>query len=270
MSSLRSLVLSAVSTTALIAIGSVAVAADLLPTHKAPPAPVAAAPNWAGAYVGVEGGVGWGHTDWRTTALGGGVVDSTGSQKFSQTGGRAGVYAGYNWMVAPTALVGLEADVAGDFFEKKSVSGIPGTRLNLTPPGAPFADTASADSPSYDASVRARFGVLVTPSTLLFATGGVAFADPKYAISCPSTGNSWCFNPESGSSNPTRVGGTVGVGFETFLASNWLLRAEYRYSGFPGKTTTFFPNGGFLGSDSITVRTTYDMNTVNVGLAYKF
>ena len=271
MTSLRSFVLSAVSTAALIAIGSAAAAADLLPTHKAPPAPVTVAPDWTGAYFGLEGGVAWSHTDWSTTALGAGfTLDNTADTSFSQLGGRFGAYAGYNWIVAPSVLAGVEGDIAGDFFGTKSKAGIPGTLTYLGAP--PFSDSVSAHGGSYDGSLRARLGVLATPTTLIFATGGVAFADPKYSISCPglAAANSWCFAAESGSTSATRVGWTLGLGVETMLTSNWLLRAEYRYSGFPGKSTTFFPGGGFAGSDAITVRTTYDANTINLGLAYKF
>jgi len=272
MSSLRGFVLSAVSTAALIAIGSAAAAADLLPTHKAPPAPVAAAPNWAGAYFGLEGGADWANTDWSTKALAVGFTpDNTSDTRFSQVGGRFGAYAGYNWVVAPTVVAGVEGDVAGDFFGTKSKAGIPGTLTNW-PVGTVYSDSVSARGGQYDGSLRARLGVLATPSTLAYTTGGVAFSDPKYSINCPgATGlNSWCTVNESGSTSATRVGWTVGLGVETMLTGNWLLRAEYRYSGFPGKTTTFFPNGGLGGADTVGVRTTYDTNTINLGLAYKF
>jgi len=272
MSSLRSLVLGAVSIAALLAFASAAGAADLLPTHKAPPAPIAAAPSWAGAYFGLEGGVDWANSDWSTRALAGGLItpDNTADTSFSRFGGRFGAYAGYNWMLSPATLFGVEGDIAADFFDSKSKNGIPGA-LTFYPLAAPYSDNVSAKGSSYDGSLRVRLGALVTPTTLIYATGGVAFADSKFSVSCPgATGpNSFCAVDESGSTSPTRVGWTAGLGVETMLTANWLLRAEYRYSGFGGKTTTFFPNGA-AGFDAITAHTTYDANMLNVGLAYKF
>ena len=45
-------------------------AADLsvAPLYKAPPMPPAPAYNWSGFYLGVNGGGGWGHSNWDTSA----------------------------------------------------------------------------------------------------------------------------------------------------------------------------------------------------------
>jgi outer membrane immunogenic protein len=39
--------------------------------------------------------------------------------------------------------------------------------------------------------------------------------------------------------NDTRVGGTVGAGWETEIAPGWKARAEYRYTDFGSYTKTF-------------------------------
>ncbi len=266
----KSTFVSAVSA-AVIVVCHGALAADL-PTHKAPPAPapVVVAPNWGGFYIGVEGGATWADQSWNTTALATGFTpDNTNRASFSTSGGRVGVYLGYNFMVTPSLLTGVEGDFAGDFSGTKSISGIPGTLTYLNPL-APYDDTVKARGPSYDGSLRARFGALVTPNVLLYATGGLAFADSKYTINCPATANSWCANPENGSATPSQVGWTIGAGFEAMLANNWIARVEYRYSEFPGVSSTLFAASLPAGVDSITFRNRMSTNQVNVGIAYKF
>ncbi|MBN9027900.1 MAG: porin family protein [Rhizobiales bacterium] len=86
---------------ALLALSSVAFAADI---SYEPPAPVApAAPtgfDWNGFYAGVHGGYGWGS----------GTKDADFLD--SVTGGLFGVQAGYNYQVSNPWLVGFETDIA--------------------------------------------------------------------------------------------------------------------------------------------------------------
>lgn len=267
---LKKIALTAASVAALVAgLGLASASASDLPTHKAPPpAPTAAAPSWTGFYIGVEGGADWANSGWTTTGLGTDTApDGSAGSHFDQAGGRVGAYAGYNWQISPLFVTGVEADIAGDFFSSKTKSGIPGTLSYVT---TPYADSVSAHDGFADGSVRARLGYLVTPTTLVYGTGGIAFANPKYSVNCPAGGDtSWCTDAESGSQSPTRVGWTLGAGVETILWTNWVARLEYRYSGFGNKNVTFFPNGA-AGFDAITARTSLDTNVVSLGLAYKF
>jgi outer membrane immunogenic protein len=79
-------------------IGS-AIAADLprqAPIYKAP-AYMAPVFNWTGAYIGINGGGGWGRSDYN------------GSNKYDVSGGLIGATIGYNWQFG-TWVVGLEGD----------------------------------------------------------------------------------------------------------------------------------------------------------------
>ena len=75
-------------------------AADLsvAPLYKAPPVVAAPAYNWSGFYVGLNGGGGWGTSNW----------DSAGSLNLS--GAVAGGTAGLNWQMGH-AVLGLEGDI---------------------------------------------------------------------------------------------------------------------------------------------------------------
>jgi outer membrane immunogenic protein len=264
-----------VSASAIAAFCHGALAADL-PTHKSPPPPpVAAAPNWNGFYLGIEGGGVFSNNNWNTTGsgLGAGFLDTTNRTTFSPDGGRLGGYAGFNYMISPTILTGLEGDIAAGFGGSQTQTGIPGT-LSFFTITAPTNDTVTAHNPSYDGSVRGRLGTLLTPNALLYATGGVAFADPKYSIYCPgpaAPSASFCSAAEAGSVSPTQVGWTIGAGVELLITNNWLVRAEYRFSDFGSRNSTFFANGGVpAGIDSFTVRTRFSESIANFGISYKF
>ena len=112
-----------------------------------------------------------------------------------------------------------------------------------------------------DSSIRARVGWLVTPWSLLYVTGGVAFSEISgsfaYSGSLFSCGTSSASSASScaGSSsspllptatattavtwNDTRVGSTVGAGWESELFRGWKWRAEYRWTDFGDYTKTF-------------------------------
>jgi outer membrane immunogenic protein len=112
-----------------------------------------------------------------------------------------------------------------------------------------------------DYSIRGRVGWLVTPWSLLYVTGGVAFAEISGSFaysgtlfSCGSSSASSLSSCAGSSSSPllstatattavtwndTRVGSTVGAGFESELFRGWKWRAEYRWTDFGDYTKTF-------------------------------
>jgi len=255
--------------------GMNALAADL-PSRKAPVVAPVVAPLWTGFYVGIEGGGVWDNDRWRTTALLLPATPDNGSRvNMNPTGGRIGVLAGYNWQLSDQIVAGVEADIAGDFFGKKTVHYIPGTLTSFGPPTpASTLDSVTDNGSTFDGSLRARLGYLVTPSVLLYSTGGLAFSNPKFSVNCPGTGVngnliSWCGLPESGSSNSTRLGWTLGAGVEAIVAKNWTARLEYRYNDYGSKTTTFFPTNNF-GADGIVARTSVHTSMITVAIAYKW
>jgi outer membrane immunogenic protein len=90
----------AVSMAALVGMVVQASAADLGRAPRVAPAPVyAPVYSWAGLYLGVNGGYGWGDSAWST---------QTGS--FNTSGGLFGGQIGYNWQFGQTVL-GLETDI---------------------------------------------------------------------------------------------------------------------------------------------------------------
>lgn len=212
----------AASVGALLAFGLNAHAADVVVEEApAPEAPIVIF-SWTGAYVGIQGGYAWTDADFSD-----GIT--TVGEDFN--GGLLGVHAGYNWEMTPNFIGGVEVDVEHVWNDN-----------DFTVFGA--AVEAGSD---WQGSARVRAGYAID-RTLLFATGGVAFANGF--IEVPATG----FDESE-----TFVGWTVGAGVEHAFTDNWIGRVEYRYADF--------------GSEEIAdsgVEVDLKQHSVRLGISYKF
>jgi outer membrane immunogenic protein len=120
-------------------------AADL--ATKAPPrvaAPVYLS-DWAGFYIGINGGYGWGDTKFDFFPI----------DNAKTSGGLVGGHAGYNWQYG-SVVGGLEADFDGADINKTDAFGLERKTNEL-------------------ASVRARLGYVVFPGVLAYGTGGAGW-----------------------------------------------------------------------------------------------
>ncbi len=214
--------------------GGAAVAADF------PARPVivaAAAPSWAGLYLGGNIGYGWdsGSVVFPLSAtdplLAPFVAAATAAGLFpaslspSAHGVIGGVQIGYNWQPSSRWVVGLEADL--------QASGIKGSANQTT--AAQFFDptaTGVTKSIGWFGTVRGRVGFLIDPQWLIYATGGLAYGETKLGfntIDIPSgcvVGGTICAD---GRSSAVRAGWTVGAGVEAMLTPNWSFKLEYLY-----------------------------------------
>lgn len=252
----------------------VAVAAVLAPPAmaadmpvKAPPAVVAPpAPSWTGPYVGLGLGGRWGKTTWTTIQgdfSGGGPVapDASSPHDFDNTSFHVSGYFGYNFQFG-NWVTGLEGDIGWGNSEDTLV-GFPGFNINFPPTSTDI----SSVKLKWDGSIRGRLGYLVTPTVLIYATGGWAFQNISSAASC-SLNTGWCngVNVQSTSFDDTLNGWTVGGGVEMLFARNWLVRAEYRYSDFGTQTNTYLT----AVPDQILADLKTKTNIARIGVAYKF
>lgn len=175
-----------------------ALAADLPAPAPPPRAPAAYVPvaapvyNWSGFYVGINGGYGFGSSEW----TGGGV--STGS--FDINGGLVGGTVGANFQTGQFVF-GIEGDA--------DYSMIKGTTTSLVCPSCQTSD-------SWLATIRGRAGY-AWDRALLFVTGGGAFGDIKATV------------PGFGTDTSTEFGWTAGGGLEYAFTENWTAKVEYLY-----------------------------------------
>jgi outer membrane immunogenic protein len=226
---------------AALVVGTVsASAADLAarPYTKAPVA-VAAVYNWTGFYIGGQVGYAWGdnHTTEFVTATG---LPTGFNQNYNTDGVVGGIHAGYNWQ-SGQFVFGLEGDLEGaDIRGGYRLANTNGTDYKL----------------DAQASIRGRLGVAFNNS-LLYVTGGVAFADIQHTYVFANT----LFEGISS----TRTGWTVGAGWEYGFTPNWSARLEYRYTDFGSysdRSTFSFP--GFTYEDHPVY------HTVRGGISYRF
>jgi outer membrane immunogenic protein len=207
--------------------------------------------SWTGFYVG--GNVGYSWSKWSNTGL-------ASNSSPSVNGALGGLQGGYNWQLDRTWVIGLEADIQATGERASEAAG--GARVTDLPGGpAPFTDPAafhtitsqtSANSWKFPwfGTFRARAGGLVDPTTLVYATGGLAFGD--FSMSSQATTSSQSFRGQVGTTtNPvpfgappvvaignnftdsaTRAGYAVGAGIEKKFTPNWSGKIEYLYLDF--------------------------------------
>jgi outer membrane immunogenic protein len=246
------------------------------PAYKSPP--IHAAPSsWTGFYAGL--GLGFRATRSEIEALSetaGSIsmnpidfASLTKTLPFDGTGFRASTYAGFNWQFAPRWILGAE----GDFGFSDQTTTIAGFSFSSI-----FGDTSRAAdglavNSKWDASLRGRGGLLISPATLAYVTGGVAWQHFKAVSTCTSI---FCvtreFSPAVVTKSITRTGWTVGAGIETALWGHWLARAEYRYANF-GSAPFIIARSQADPVFNPTVDTTtvsMQSHTATFGMAYKF
>jgi outer membrane immunogenic protein len=243
-----------------------------------PPAPVV---TWTGFYLGADIGALAVDARANTTGIAGfGALGPAATLPFAQPvkfdsiGFRGGVFGGYDYQFGSSFVAGIEADWHG---ETNSATQ-PGFAIGL--PAGPVV-TSRGDSrqisEDWDASVRARLGYLITPSFLLFATGGGSWQHFNISTLCDGTAAGgiigYCANfgfpTQAINQSATRTGWTVGGGFETMLSAHWIARADYRYSDYGTLAVTeTIVTGAFAQTYAYGLR--IQTHAAEFGLRYKF
>ena len=147
--------------------------------------------NWTGAYVGINGGGGWGRSDTSAPFASGG---------FRTTGGVVGGTVGYNWQAGPTVF-GVEGDIDWSNIRGSATCG---------------AGFSCETKNSWLATARGRVGYAFD-RFLPYVTGGLAVGDIRAAT------------PGFVGASNTSAGWTAGAGIEFALPGNWSAKAEYLY-----------------------------------------
>jgi outer membrane immunogenic protein len=262
--------------------GLPAAAADLpvrAPIMKAPPVEVW---NWTGFYIGGNGGYSWGRSEtdveYFNPVTGLPIVPPVGSITsidFDLNGWVAGGQAGYNWQ-SGNWVFGIEADFQwsgqdGDavFTCAATLIGgpcLPG--LTFLPPGVTGTTLSLSQKLEWFGTARLRAGMLFTPTTLVYVTGGLAYG------SVETSGLLNGFTPagvavsQAFSNSDTNFGWTVGAGIEARLFGNWTGKLEYLYMDLGDFDSTV----AFAAAPTIGARISSHVtdNIIRAGLNYKF
>jgi len=270
---------------ALLALGLAhgAYAADLPVKAAPPPAP---APSWTGFYIGAHAGAAWQSAkDWSFFDPNGAVLPFTLSGRDNALGAVGGLQAGYNWQFAPAWVAGIEGDISwASLSDRRSAGSLavtPGLILGTTS-GIAFTFGASpcaacnvqmSANTEWLSSVRGRLGFVGWGNTLLYATGGVAWANTEYAASfATSTGSA----SQTSTFTITKSGWVAGGGAEWMATSNFLIRAEYLFyninNGNVNATAAFcgVVFGCLLGPPFAYTWSSYNVQVARIAASYKF
>jgi outer membrane immunogenic protein len=257
---MKMLVLGSIALAALL--GGPALGADLKVYTKAPPAPPPPVTSWAGYYVGAQFGAGPLYDS--LTESTGFAPPLTGSAKINTVGVLGGGHFGYNWQFGNFVL-GPEADIEGGNFTSYNTCLVQDAGVGNVTPGACFPSALgynySVNLP-WQASLRGRAGY-AWGTLLLYATGGVAFADvhTNYAQIFGGVTTSQSFDQ-------VRTGYTVGAGLEYLFDARWIARVEYRYANF-GTTSNAITGAGAFWNGYVDSHVIQE-HVVRVGLSYLF
>jgi outer membrane immunogenic protein len=224
--------------------------------------PLPPAWSWTGCYVGLNVGYTWARfrkSDVRQlSATTGAVVTTFNDFAFDDDGASGGAQIGCNWQNG-VIVWGVEADIQVTSVEARTV--FDNAIFNV--PSAAF-DTQVASALRWFGTARGRVGWTVTPTTLLYVTGGFAYGQDRSSVYFPTAaGGQTTFYA---SDSQTHFGYTVGVGAEAKIAQNFTAKLEYLYTDLGSKEY-------FLEcrcADNIRWDQRLDFHTVRLGLNYQF
>jgi outer membrane immunogenic protein len=264
-----------------LVVGAPALAADLPPApyYRAvpPPPPLPPPCSWCGFYVGINAGGAW---DANTTSTFSGSAATApafaanlfpASRSPKPDGFVGGGQAGFQWRVAPYAVLGVETDFQGANYK--------GTAVAMPVPfgGLPAMTTSVEQHSNWFGTVRARAGALVGPTLLVYGTGGLAYGQTEASFTAlPSSGAACAgvFPCASASSSSTRAGWTAGGGVEWMIVPHLTFKAEYLYMDLGSQsvtatsTMTAAPCAG--GACTLTASTPFRENIVRGGFNWVF
>ena len=222
-------------------------AADL--PVKAPQMTPAPAWNWTGFYIGGHLGAAW-----QRASTTGTYLDGTTPRPFTNstdhTGFAGGGQIGYNWQ-SGMFVYGLEADIT-------ALSGSDTASQQVVD-----ATVTSTNKIDWIGTVRGRLGVTIAGNTLVYATGGFAYAQVKNTHTETNGARLATWQDDS-----IRTGYAVGGGIEHMFAPHWTVRAEGLYVDLGNETVSNF--SGVCTNGCLPVTFKNKATIARAALNYKF
>jgi opacity protein-like surface antigen len=267
-----------------------AAAADL------PPQPAPPAFSWTGLYGGFNNGYTWRNSAafttsavnlFETSALPGlGLPDrlwgaasalgASGAVGTRLNGFFDGGQLGYNWQFSDRFVAGFEADIQG-----AGVRGGGGFQTLIPAAVYPPFDAATSVSVKrsleYFGTVRGRLGYAVTPTMLLYATGGLAYGGVGTSATVRQMLTPSLLLSDSVKSDffDNRIGWTLGGGVESALTGELSAKLEFLYYDLGSVTAgaqlvhEAAVGPGAVG-DAISSATRFNGFAVRAGVNYRF
>lgn len=209
-----------------------AAAADML-LKAPPPAPVY---SWTGFYLGGNIGYSWGLSDPNVNFFDASAFQiARADGSFGMQGVIGGGQAGFNFQ-AGRWVVGAETDIqasgqrgTGNFPCAAGICSTSGLQVN----------EALTQKLEWFGTARGRLGFTITPTLLLYGTGGLAYGEVVT--------NGVISDPASFSQNNLKTGWAAGGGIEAGLSRNWTVKLEYLYMDLGDVSSNGLTATGILG-----------------------
>ncbi|MHC1728165.1 MAG: outer membrane protein [Syntrophobacteraceae bacterium] len=236
--------------------GSIAQAADSTPAF-----------NWTGPYAGLHIGYGWGGRDTNFYPLPDAATFGVSSATLNPnpSGVIGGIQAGYNYQMGRW-VVGIEADFSGTGMSAtKTSSPILGTNGTPIPGGGTLSSHQSID---WFGTLRPRVGYTVTPSVLIYGTGGLAYGSVSSSANTDLRPLLPIYYPAS--SSTTEVGWAAGGGVEWGFLKSWTIRAQYLYMDLGSRSTVGNPNLTLSPATQVGYKWQTTTNILSFGVNYRF
>ena len=264
-----------------LGVGAPALAADLppAPIYRAAPLPPPPPPpcSWCGFYVGINAGGAWDASTTSTLSGSAATAPAFAANVFPTSlspkpdGFLGGGQVGFQWRVAPYAVVGVETDFQGANYK--------GTAILAPAPigGLPGMTTNVEQHSDWFGTVRARAGVLAGPTVLVYATGGYAYGQTEASLTTLPTSGAVCagvFPCAAASSTSTRGGWTAGGGVEWMIVPHLTFKAEYLYVDLGSQAVTATSSMAVApctgGACTLTATTPFRENVLRAGFNWVF
>ncbi len=241
----------------------------IAPAARAADLPLKATPfverfTWTGCYLGAHVGGAWMRNSVADPVLlvqdnanlGGPGFTTVGpaSVGVDQDGAVVGGQIGCDYQFPSNLVFGVEGAVSGGTMK--------GSRLVALPDSPTDTALVSAKT-DFVTAVTGRAGYAVD-HWLLYARGGVAWANSKYSVTGTFNGGAGQGLPFDFEGVSIRTGWTAGAGVEWAFARDWSARLEYDYYDFGSHTATM--NDVANGPGPLSFKTT--MQTVKLGVNF--
>jgi outer membrane immunogenic protein len=231
-------------------------AADFSGFPEPPPPPEF---SWEGLYIGISGGYGGDRFEYPfsySQDCCGYIYDKSLSGQFDITssGFVYGAQVGYNLMLDPHWLLGIEADIQGT-----SIKGNLGFHLD------PSFDVNAGSKVDWFGTIRGRIG-WADGRFLLYATGGWAYGKATAYANATYSGS-----PIFDLSKSANLSGfAVGGGAEYAITDHWTLKTEYLYVDLGKNNLLSYVGSAYNCDIAFNLDQKTKFHVVRAGLNYKF
>lgn len=216
--------------------------------------------DFGGFFLGANFGGGFGSTNESFLNSDNGIVLVTRDADLALKGVRGGIHFGYDHMVTPLFLLGVE--LYGDF---SSHTGKVSQDTHV--PGLVNFSTRLQRREALGAAVRA--GLVVANTTALYLKVGAETAKWRHNFVTDDNGG---FNVRSSHTSDKRLTGLVlGLGAETKFAKNWRVGVEWNYTKYSSPADLSL-SGIALGANVLATSKSRDLvtNDFRMRVSYKF